>query len=135
VVDLSGELHQVDRYEVAARLRALLTPALSSTRLRTVAARLDVTASVLRASIDESEPHPSAAVVLAVVRQYGVDPTWILTGEYNAVTHREALEHPASVERLLARTALRNDLLDRPPPRRLASDNSVRRDTHAERAD
>lgn len=131
MVDLSGQFHQVDRHEIAARLRAVLTPALSASRLRTVAGRLKVTVAALRASIGQTDPQPSAAVVLAVVRQYGVDPTWILTGEYNSATHREALENPESVVRLLARTPLRNDLLDRPPPARHLSGRASRTDSPA----
>lgn len=114
IVEDSADLpYAVDRRELAARLRALLQPTLSSMRLRTVAARLNVTARSLRDSIDGDDPHPSSAVVLAIVQHYGVDPTWLLTGEYDSATHRQALEDPASVVRLLARTTLRLDPLDR----------------------
>ena len=105
--------YDVDRHELAARLRALLQPALQATRLRALAARLNVKPRSLRDSIDCDDPHPSSAVVLAVVQHYGVDPTWLLTGEYDMATHRQALEDPASVVRLLARSALRFDVLDR----------------------
>jgi lambda repressor-like predicted transcriptional regulator len=103
----------INRHDVAARLRALLDPALRKSRLRTVAVQLGVSPHALRSSIDASGPHPSADVILAVVQQYGVDPTWILTGEYNSATHREALEDPASAIRLLARSAIRTDRIDR----------------------
>lgn len=104
---------EIDFRELAARLRALLQPALGSTSVRATAGRLHVSPRALRASIERGSPRPSSAVVLAVVQHYGVDPTWLLTGEYSSSTHRESLEDPTSVVRLLARTALRNDLLDR----------------------
>lgn len=43
-------------------------------------------------SIDELGPVPALAVITAIVREYGVDPTWLVTGEYDAQTHRMALE-------------------------------------------
>ena len=108
----SHGFYEVDRREIAARLRALLARALASDRLRTIAAQLRVSPGALRASIDDSDPHPSSGVVLAVVQHYGVDPTWLVTGEYSTASHREALEDPASVARLLARTPLRDSLFD-----------------------
>ena len=70
-----------------------------------------------------------------MVQHFGVDPTWLLIGDYNGVTHREALEDPATVARLLARTALRNDLLERTALSDLAESNGLRRDRLAARAD
>jgi hypothetical protein len=35
------------------------------------------------------DPLPLIDVVVGVVRQYGVDANWILTGEYNPAWHRE----------------------------------------------
>lgn len=99
----------VNRMQIAERLRALLTPVIRRSRIRSVADELHVKARTLRESIDEIAPSPSVDVLLAVVRCYGVDPTWLLTGEYDSATHREALEHPASAARLLARTSLPRD--------------------------
>lgn len=31
-------------------------------------------------------------VLTAVIREFGVDPTWLVTGAYDAGTHRAALE-------------------------------------------
>jgi len=69
-----------------------------------MAQSLGVRESTLRASIDEESPRPWVEVVLAVVRRFGVDPTWILTGVYDSATHRAALEDEANAERLLSRT-------------------------------
>jgi len=96
----------VDRMQIAERLRALLTPVIRRSRVRAVADELHVKARMLREAIDEIAPNPSVDVLFAVVRYYGVDPTWLLTGDYDSATHREALEHPASAARLLARTSL-----------------------------
>jgi hypothetical protein len=104
-----GLPYEVDRRELAARLDALLAPAFRASRMRTIATRLGVSAKALRASMDVDDPRPTAAVVIAVVRHYGVDPMWLLSGEYNGRTHREALEDPDSVMRLVARTTLRDD--------------------------
>lgn len=99
----------VDRWKIAVRIRALLYAAIRRSGLRAVAADLDVTAESLQISIDLQNPHPSVEVLLAVICHHGVDPTWLLTGEYDLATHREALENPASAASLLARTSLRRD--------------------------
>jgi hypothetical protein len=91
------------------RIRALLYAAIRRSGLRAVAADLDVTAESLQVSTDLQNPHPSVEVLLAVIRYHGVDPTWLLTGEYDLATHREALENPSSAASLLARTSLRRD--------------------------
>ena len=99
----------VDRWRIAVRIRALLYATIRRSGVRVVAADLDVSSESLQASIDLQKPHPSVEVLLAVIRYHGVDPTWLLTGEYDLATHREALENPASAMALLARTSLRRD--------------------------
>jgi len=106
---MTGLGFTVDRWRIAVRIRALLYAAIRRSGLRAVAADLDVTAESLQVSTDLQNPHPSVEVLLAVIRYHGVDPTWLLTGEYDLATHREALENPASAASLLARTSLRRD--------------------------
>jgi hypothetical protein len=77
---------------VAARLRGLLS---GQGDVAHLAARLRVQETALRMSIDEVSPFPTMDVIIAVVREYGVDPTWLFTGEYDAGTHRAALEAAA----------------------------------------
>lgn len=96
----------IDRFAVAARLRALIFANDPLASPGAIAESLGVRESMLRASIDVTSPQPWVEVLLAVIRRYGVDPTWILTGVYDASTHREALENDPSIERLLARTTL-----------------------------
>jgi hypothetical protein len=48
---------------------------------------------------------PTLSVIVAVVREFAVDPTWLLTGEYNAGTHRSAIDDPArAVSEVVRRT-------------------------------
>lgn len=108
--------NEPDPHHVAARLRALLEPALHSTGLTAVAARLGVSSKLVRLSIDFCDPRLSAVLAVAVVRSYGLDPTWLVTGEYDAATHRRALEHPTSIDHLLAQAGFRGRRVEAPPP-------------------
>jgi hypothetical protein len=96
----------IDRQGISTRLRDLIFAADPEATTGLIAESLGVRESMLRDSIDPVRPHPWIEVLLAVIRRYGVDPTWILTGEYDHATHREALEDEPSVERMLARTTL-----------------------------
>lgn len=59
-----------------------------------MASRLRVDEVSLRMSIDSLSPYPTLDVLSAVVTAYGVDPTWLITGEYNPSTHRAAEAQP-----------------------------------------
>jgi len=96
----------IDRYGIATRLRDLIFAADREATPGVIAEALGVRESMLRDSIDSSRPHPWIEVLLAVIRKFGVDPTWILTGNYDHATHREALEDEPSIERMLFRTTL-----------------------------
>ena len=91
-----------DRIAIAARIRSLLAgqdggdPAVC-------AHRLNVDELGLRMSIDELAPNPTINVIIAIVTAYGVDPTWLLTGEYDSATHRAVLEESEPVERAVSR--------------------------------
>lgn len=54
--------------------------------------RLGVSADALRLSTDVDDPHPAIEVLDALVREEGVDPTWLLTGDYDFAAHQRALE-------------------------------------------
>jgi hypothetical protein len=58
--------------------------------LESAARRLGVDEQALRISVDDVEPEPTIDVLKAVVREYGVDPTWLITGEHDASSHRLA---------------------------------------------
>lgn len=106
---MTGFRLTVDRWRIAVRIRALLYPMIRKSGTRAVAADLDVATDSLQTSIDLENPHPSVEVVLAVIRYHGVDPSWLLTGDYDLATHREALENPSSAVTMLARTSLRRE--------------------------
>ena len=74
--------------DIASRLRGLLS---GQGDLPRIAARLRVDEVALRISIDDLSPYPTVGVIAAVIREYGVDPSWLLTGTYSAATHHEAL--------------------------------------------
>lgn len=75
------------RKAIAARLRGLIAGQ-EHGDLGAVAARLGVDEVSLRMSIDQESPYPTLDVLSAVVSAYGVDPTWLITGDYNPSTHR-----------------------------------------------
>jgi hypothetical protein len=93
------------RQEIAARLRAVLgTP--GAVDLCDLAIRLRIDQMSLILSLDATTPYPTIDVIAAVVRRYGIDPWWLLTGEYSVSTHRSSLETtteemPAIVEALI----------------------------------
>ena len=80
-----------DRTGIAERLRELLGGP-DRGNLGETAERLGIEELSLRLSIDELSPHPTVEVLAAVIREYGVDPTWLLTGRYDSGTHRSAME-------------------------------------------
>lgn len=81
----------VDRHQVATRLRELIG-GLDAERVTKASERLRIDELSLRRSIDDVSPHPSLEVMVAAVREYGVDPNWLLTGDYTAASHRRAME-------------------------------------------
>jgi hypothetical protein len=79
-----------DRFAVAGRIRTILGEDVADPAQ--LARRLGVGEWTLRVSLDPNAPEPTVEVMLAVVRVYGVDPSWLLTGEYDPVTHRAAAD-------------------------------------------
>jgi len=43
-------------------------------------------------TIDTDSPRPTMDVLLAVIREYAVDPSWLLTGDYDSATHRRTMD-------------------------------------------
>jgi hypothetical protein len=104
-----------DRVGIAERLRGLLL-ARNNGDLAKTAQRLGVEELSLRMSVDEDSPHPTVEVLAAVIRAYGVDPTWLLTGEYDGATHRHSMETMASITaELRALVYGRSHLISDPP--------------------
>jgi hypothetical protein len=112
------------RREVATRLRALLAGQ-DGQDLGVTAERLGVDEVSLRMSIDEESPYPTLDVLVAFVATYGVDPKWLLSGEYDAATHRRVLDADAEIvgeviQRMASETSAGKPLSPPPDePRRL----------------
>src|SRR5438132_1359294 len=81
----------VDTYAIAARIRSLVG-AQDFQDIEGVARRLRVPEFALRMSLDDDAPQPTLEVLAAIVREYGVDPSWLIHGEYNAATHHAVLD-------------------------------------------
>lgn len=130
------ELNGLDRRAVAERIRALVS---NTDSLASIAARLGVPLNVLAAAIDDTVPYPTLELLDAIVRVFGVDPSWLVTGRYDSATHRRSLEDQAGQ----AESALHDVLRTRTTPTSMpvATDNEARarpdegdhRDSHAER--
>ncbi len=84
-----------DPKSVAARVKGLIGGQ-DNGLIAITARRLGVNEVALRITIDDLEPHPTLEVIMAVVRVYGVDPTWLVTGEYDPTSHRLAMDDEAN---------------------------------------
>jgi hypothetical protein len=80
---------------IAERIRELIGA--RDHDLSATAVRLGVAEVSLRASIDPDEPKPPLDVLLAIIREYAVDPMWLLSGEYDLAIHRRAIEGEESI--------------------------------------
>jgi hypothetical protein len=107
-----------NRFEVAARLRGLLSGQDVGVHGAT-ARRLGVGEVALRMSVDEVDPHPTFEVLMAVVRDYAVDPTWLVSGEYDVDRHRRALQDDATIARVLSEAVIRKRVGRPSPPKPL----------------
>jgi|SRR5581483_1341186 len=114
--------HDVDVKQIGERIRGLIGGQ-DSGRLSATAERLGVSELSLRMSIDGDSPQPTIEVLLAIVRVYGVDPTWLLTGQYDAVTHRQAVAADRrKVANVIRELAARGRTSDDGPAIRLMGD-------------
>lgn len=112
-------MRQLDSRAIAARIRGLIGGQ-DFGNLGETAARLDVSELSLRMSIDDVSPIVTLDVAAAVINMYGVDPSWLLTGDYDTTTHRAAIEtgqHVTAAE--LSRIAARREARQGPPDLRL----------------
>lgn len=82
----------LDLMAVAERIRTLLAGTTNEVDLAASAARLRVDVQTLARSIRLDHPRPSLAVMAAIVREYGVDPSWMVYGTYDPTTHALASE-------------------------------------------
>ena len=101
----SRSLPRADRFEVAARIRALF----DERPVSDLASRLRVDVDAISDAVDASMPVHSVDVLAAISFAFGVDPTWLLTGEYDSRTHQAAATSPEDAERVI-RSILRRAL-------------------------
>lgn len=104
---------------VASRIRGLLS---GQGDVGELAARLGVDEMALRISIDELSPYPAIGVIAAIIREYGVDPSWLLTGNYSASAHREALATSAEDLAVKVAEVARRSGMDTPSQLRIVRD-------------
>lgn len=81
-----------DRFAIAARVRALLGSQDSGNNMSALAHRIGVDELELRMTVHDRSPRPVVGVLAAIVTEYGVDPTWLVTGQYDSAMHRQALD-------------------------------------------
>jgi hypothetical protein len=82
---------KLDSAGIAERIRSLLGDQDGGDAAAT-ALLLGIDSNSLSRSIDRHLPHPSLSVMTAIVRHYGVDPSWLAYGEYDPTTHGIASE-------------------------------------------
>src|SRR5438067_10087955 len=87
-----GDVLALDWRAIAERVRGLVRVQ-HSADISLVARRLGVSELSLRASFENAQHPPSLDLLTAIVKTYGLDPSWVLTGAYDASTHRVALEN------------------------------------------
>jgi hypothetical protein len=98
-----------DRFSVAARVRTLVDHQ-DDNDAGAIARRLRVDELEFRMTIDVESPRPTMDVLLAIIREYAVDPTWLLTGDYDSSTHRRAVDGDrAAVIEVVKDVARRHD--------------------------
>ena len=82
-------LHLTDRAGVAGRITEILRNQQLS--IEEAAARLRFDPFEVRAALDGDI---TLSMIIAVVRSFGIDPMWLLTGEYQQWSHNASLEDP-----------------------------------------
>jgi hypothetical protein len=87
-----------DKPGIASRIRGLIGGQAGGD-LGVIATQLGISEVALRISVDDLSPHPTIDVIAAVISHFAVDPTWLLTGDYDAQTHRRSLNGDESLVR------------------------------------
>lgn len=93
----------LDWHDVWSRINALLNVATADDISRT-ATRLGVRDQQLHETLNRQSRLSTLTVASAIVRMYGIDPSWLLTGTFDAATHRVGLRKDArEIEQVLRR--------------------------------
>jgi hypothetical protein len=97
-------MRESERRDIAARLRGLIGGQHTG-ELAEVARRLGVDEMSLRISIDPDSPYPTLDVLTAVVGHYGIDPAFLLKGQYDGASHRRVLDDPRVASKVVRELA------------------------------
>lgn len=92
------------RRDIAMRLRGLIGG--QTADLSECARLLGVDEVSLRISTDNVSPYPTLDVLSAAVAHYGIDPTYLLTGQYDSTSHRRVLDDPGVADEVLRKLTL-----------------------------
>ena len=82
---------QIDGQALAARVQGLIHGRFGGD-LPTAAHALELDERDLRAIVEDATNHPSLEALAAIVQRFGIDACWLLTGEYDWVSHSRQLE-------------------------------------------
>jgi hypothetical protein len=63
----------------------------------------------LRQRLESSSALETLEMLTSIVRTYGLDPTWVITGIYDPSTHRIALEETAADTQVVVLRLLANE--------------------------
>jgi hypothetical protein len=92
----------VDWAGISERVRGLVR--MEEYGVEVASAKLGLQPDVIHAGVNGVSRSATLRVVEAVVRVYGLDPTWIITGQYDSATHRTAMQaKPAELMVILKR--------------------------------
>lgn len=96
----------VDWPGVSDRIKAFIGMS-DQAQLSTAAAKLGVDERHLRDAIRLQSRFSTLKVIGAMVRVFGLDPSWVLTGRYDPATHRVAMEGDSeAIDALLSELAV-----------------------------
>jgi len=96
----------VDWSGVSERIKGFIGMS-DQAQLPAAAAKLGVEERHLRDAIRLQSRFSTLKVIGAMVRVFGLDPSWVLTGRYDPATHRVAMEgDSATIDALLSELAV-----------------------------
>jgi hypothetical protein len=78
---------QIDAPALAARVQGLIHGRFRGD-IAAAAGELGVEEKELRDIVEHATDHPSLDALAAIIRRFGVDACWLLTGEYDWQSHR-----------------------------------------------
>jgi hypothetical protein len=81
---------EIDAPALAARVQGLIHARFGGD-VSAAARELGVAEKDVRDIVERATDHPSLDALAAIVRRFGIDACWLLTGEYDWASHRRQL--------------------------------------------